>query len=300
MSPLPARWWKRLRLAIGLGILAVIVDRLGTGPFLAGVRALGVVPIAIALAVTAGTTVLCAWRWRRLVQALGGELTLCAAIGAYYRSQFLDATLPGGVLGDVHRGLRRGQAIGNLPRALQAVLLERVLGQVVQSMLALVALLALPLPVQRALWPWIAVGMLAVALAWQLAHRRHGSEHRWDIVAAWRRIGWHAWAAGAAASVLAIGGYVLLFWVAAAATGTLHAPHDLLPLALVVLAAAAIPLNIAGFGPREGAAGWLFAATGLGAASGVAIATAYGLLSLVACLPGGVLLLVDVWRARHP
>lgn len=299
MNPARSRWGRWLRLGAGIGILGLIVDRLGTGPFLAGVRALGLAPILAATAITAVTTTLCAWRWRRLVQALGGELTLHAAVGAYYRSQFLDATLPGGVLGDLHRGVRHGRVVGDISRALQAVLLERVLGYFVQAGLALLALLALPPAVQRVLWPWIGVGALVLWVAWRLTRhgfsRRRGLDGLTDV----RRIGWHTWTLGALASATAIGGYVALFFVATLAVGVPHAFGGLLPLALVVLAAAALPLNLAGFGPREGAAGWLFAATGLGAANGVAVATAYGLLGLVACVPGGALLLMDAWRARR-
>lgn len=299
MSPIPSRWWRRARLLAGAGILALIVDRLGTGPFLAGVRALGPVPVALALAIGACTTSACAWRWRRLVVALGGELTWSAAIGAYYRSQFLDATLPGGVLGDVHRGLRRGRAVGSLSRALRAVVLERVLGQVVQSMLAFAALWMLPRTAQRVLWPWAAAGVLVLVLVALLAYRAGPRLGTRCPSMGRQRIGWRAWMAGALASTLAIGGYAMLFFVAAVAVGAPHAIGDLLPLALVVLMAAALPLNVAGFGLREGAAGWLFAAAGWGAAAGVATATAYGLLSLAGCLPGGALLLVDAWRARR-
>jgi hypothetical protein len=68
-------------------------------------------------------------------------------------------------------------------------------------------------------------------------------------------------------------------------------------MALVVLLAAAIPLNVAGWGPREGAAVWVFAAADVGAAAGASVATAFGLLTLVAVLPGAVVLLA---ARRHP
>jgi hypothetical protein len=61
---------------------------------------------------------------------------------------------------------------------------------------------------------------------------------------------------------------------------------DLVPLALVVLLAASVPLNLAGWGPREGAATWAFGVAGLGAATGVAVAATYGVLALAATLPG--------------
>ena len=67
-------------------------------------------------------------------------------------------------------------------------------------------------------------------------------------------------------------------------------------LALAVLVVAAIPFNLAGWGMREGAAAWAFAAAGLGAATGATVAVAYGVLALVATLPGAVLLLTGPRR----
>ena len=48
----------------------------------------------------------------------------------------------------------------------------------------------------------------------------------------------------------------------------------------------AVPMNIAGWGPREGVAAWAFAAAGLSATQGVATAVVYGVMVLVASLPG--------------
>jgi hypothetical protein len=64
----------------------------------------------------------------------------------------------------------------------------------------------------------------------------------------------------------------------------------MLPLALLVLLAMGLPTNIAGWGPREGAAAGVFAVAGLGAAEGVATAVVYGVMALVATLPGAVVL----------
>jgi hypothetical protein len=75
----------------------------------------------------------------------------------------------------------------------------------------------------------------------------------------------------------------------------------LLPLALVVLVVSAVPLNLAGWGPREGAAAWAFNAGGLGAAEGLSTAVAFGMIAFVATLPGAVLLLTGrVQRTVEP
>ena len=114
---------------------------------------------ARALAAAAGigvvTTVCCAWRWTIVARGLGVHLPLPAAVAAYYRSLFLNLTLPGGVVGDVHRGLSHGRDARDVGRALRAVAWERTAGQVVQAVLTVVVLLALPSPV-RSYMPLVA------------------------------------------------------------------------------------------------------------------------------------------------
>jgi hypothetical protein len=248
------RWLKALA---GIAILALVAWRVGPAPFADAVRAAGPVALVAALAVTGVTTVACAWRWRALAHGLGVDVPLREAVAAYYRSQFLNATLPGGVAGDVHRAVRHGA----LP-----VVADRGAGQAVQVVAAGGVLLA-------DLAPW-ASALLAVAVLAALV--------RWPAVVA--------------TSLVAAAGHVVVFLVAADAAGTAASPTELLPLALLVMLAAAIPLNVAGWGPREGVAAWAFAAAGLGASQGATVAVLYGVLALVATLPGAVLLTRGVVR----
>ncbi|MFL6133476.1 MAG: hypothetical protein ACJ72A_11755, partial [Nocardioidaceae bacterium] len=60
------------------------------------------------------------------------------------------------------------------------------------------------------------------------------------------------------------------------------------------------PTNIAGWGPREGVAAWVFALAGLGATQGVATTVVYGAMVFVATLPGAVLLLGGSLRRADP
>ena len=53
-----------------------------------------------------------------------------------------------------------------------------------------------------------------------------------------------------------------------------------------MLLASSVPTNVAGWGPREGAAAWAFATAGLGAEVGLTVAVTYGVMSMVATLPG--------------
>jgi hypothetical protein len=277
------RWWPAGRLLVGAAILVVLVLRLGTGPFVEGARTVDGRSLAFATAVTLLTTICCAWRWTLVAGSLGVGLPLSAAVAAYYRSQLLNSTLPGGVVGDVHRGVVHGRGAGDVRRGLLAVVWERVAGQVV--------LVAVALPV---LWWWLPapaslVAVLVVVpavagLALAAAHRGLLARQVWPGVVL--------------ASAAAVAGHVATFLVAARTAGVDASPRVLLPLALLALLAMSRPTSVAGGGPREGVAAWAFAAAGLGAAQGVATAVVYGVMSLVATLPGAALL-ARTWLVRE-
>jgi hypothetical protein len=91
---------------------------------------------------------------------------------------------------------------------------------------------------------------------------------------------------------------VITFLIAARTAGTTAPLSRLLPLALLVLLAMVLP-SVGGWGPREGMTAWVFGAAVLGAAQGVATAVVYGVMVLVASLPGAAVLVV-AWSRRPP
>ena len=304
------RAWAWARPLAGAGILAVLVWRLGTGPFLSGVRQVSVGSLLAATSITVLTSACAAWRWQTVARGLGVGLPLGRAVAASYRSQFLNSALPGGVVGDVHRGVRHGLDAGDVGRGLRAVGWERAAGQVVFLVLAAVTLLGLDSPVRPAMGWLVAVGV-AVALVGVLVLRvlpQHGPS-RWARVGRAARadirdglLHRRSWPVVTLTSVVVAAGHGTVFLIAAWTTGTDASAVRLWPLAVLVLLAMGIPLNVGGWGPREGVAAWAFAAAGLGAAQGVATATAYGVMGLVATLPGGLVLAADRFgrlRARR-
>jgi hypothetical protein len=275
----------------GAGVLAVLLWRLGSGPFLDGVRLLDGRAVAAALGIGVLTTVCCAWRWRLVAGGLGLQLPLGSAVAACYRSVFLNATLPGGVVGDVHRAVHSGRAAGDVGRGVRAVVWERTAGQLVQLAVAVAVLLALPSPVRSAM-PVVALVAVAAVLAAALLPRARwaravGADARAALLAPSTRLGI------AVASAVTVAGHVATFLIAARAAGSVASLTRLLPLALLALLAMSIPANVAGFGPREGMAAWAFGAAGLTAAQGVSTGVAYGVLVVAGSLPGAGVLL---WR----
>jgi len=262
----------------------VLLGRVGAEPFLDGVRRAGAWNVIAALAITALTTVCCAWRWRVVAGGLGMDLPLPAAIAAYYRSQFLNATLPGGVLGDVHRAVRHGRDVGDLGFGLRSVVWERCLGQAVQVVLTVAVLLALPSPMRPTALALAAAGV-AIGLVVLVVRRLPRALGRILGTSRARR-------SIALASAVAAAGHTAIFLVAVESTGVTVSTDRMLPVALVVLLASAVPANVAGWGPREGAAAWAFGTVGLTAGQGVTAAVLYGVLALVATAPGAVVLIM--------
>ncbi|HEY2691597.1 MAG TPA: lysylphosphatidylglycerol synthase transmembrane domain-containing protein, partial [Streptosporangiaceae bacterium] len=151
-----------LRLAAGVTVLWFIVRQVGAAPFEDGLRAVTWQAVVAAVTLTALTTVCSAWRWRVVGRALGVGIGLPAAVGAYYRSLFLNSVLPGGVLGDVHRAVTHGRRAGDVVLGLRAVAWERLWGQAIQAVVTVAVLLTLPSPVRPAL-PYVLAGVVGVA-----------------------------------------------------------------------------------------------------------------------------------------
>ncbi|MFF7750875.1 lysylphosphatidylglycerol synthase transmembrane domain-containing protein [Streptomyces sp. NPDC007971] len=284
---------------VGAAILAALLWRLGTGVLLDGLRRIDTVTLLASLGIGVVTTVFSAWRWQLVARGLRLRLPFGPALADYYRALFLNAALPGGILGDVHRAVRHGQSAGDLRRGVKAVVLERVAGQIALTVFGAAVLLTLPSPVRadvRGFAPLVAlaaVGALAVVVAVRMnraSARRRGALRTTLGEARQGLLSRQAGPGVALSSAVILAGHVAMFVVAARVAGSGASVPVLLPLAVLALVAMGLPLNVGGFGPREGVTAWAFGAAGLGASSGVAVAVVYGVLSFVASLPGAVVL----------
>ncbi|MDH6213112.1 uncharacterized membrane protein YbhN (UPF0104 family) [Streptomyces pseudovenezuelae] len=313
-------WWRRALAVVnsravrthfgtvaGVAILAALLWRLGTGVFLDGLSRIDGSTLLMALAIGVVTTVLSAWRWALVARGLRIALPLGPAVADYYRALFLNAALPGGVLGDVHRAVRHGQSAGDMGRGVRSVVLERAAGQIALTVFGGVVLLTMPSPVlaeSRHFAPLVAlavVGALAVVLAVRMnrapsaSTSRRGRAVRETLAEAREGLLSRRNGPGVVvSSVLILAGHIAMFVLAARVAGSAASVAALLPIAVLALVVMGLPLNVGGFGPREGATAWAFGAAGLGASTGLAVSVVYGVLSFVAALPG-LAVLVARW-----
>ncbi|MEU4246918.1 lysylphosphatidylglycerol synthase transmembrane domain-containing protein [Amycolatopsis sp. NPDC026612] len=296
-----------LRILGAAGILAVLVWQLGSAAFLDGLGRISAVGVLAALGIGFATTLFSAGRWQIVATRLGLRLSLRTAVADYYRALFLNGVLPAGVLGDVHRAVQHGRDSGDVPRGVRAVVLERTAGQIVLVGAAVTVVLASPGVVPDAFREVVVVAGVVLVLAAVaalvvgrlLGGRWIHSPSKWRrgfaVTLADLRLGLFSretWPGVGFLSAATLAGHLTLFVVAARVAGVAAPVGQLVPLMVLALLAMGLPLNVGGFGPREGVCALLFGAAGLGAAQGVTVAVVYGVLTLVASLPGAGVLLV--------
>jgi uncharacterized membrane protein YbhN (UPF0104 family) len=282
----------------------MVLLRVGAEPVVEGLRGVTGTAVVVALLLTAAATVLSAWRWTLVSAALGTSLPLPAAVSSYYRSQLLNSVLPGGVTGDVERGLRSTAGSRRGLHGVRVVAWDRAAAQAAQLALLAVVLLVSAGPL-RVVGGLLALLLGALVVGAVLLRRRirgapvgrmgrAAAAVRGDIARIAERPA--TLTAVVVASVLVTLLHASVFVLAASITGASLDAVRLLPLALVVQAAMTIPVGFGGLGPREGMAALLFAQAGVGASHGVAAAVAYGVLALIAVLPGLIPLVVSWTR----
>jgi len=289
MGGLSAMLWRTVQIVV-LIVLAVLLWRAADGrAALEHLRSADLRWLAVAVLVLTVQTVLSAQRWRVTAAQLGLAIPAMSALREYYLAQVVNQTLPGGVLGDASRAVRwRAQA--GLRVSAQAVVFERIAGQ-----LGLVAILgcglafALAIPSDLA-WPvWLlrALGLgtaLAISIgigALTLPALRRAAQPFFRAVCA-PEVRLQQTALSLATALCNVAAFV----ACAQALGIAMSVVAMAALVPLILFAMILPISVAGWGLREGAAAALFPVMGATSSEGLATSVAFGLVFLATSLPG--------------
>ena len=256
-----------------------------------------------AILLTVMQVALSAWRWCFTVKCLGLPLAYGLAFREYYLATFLNQILPGGVLGDVNRAWRHGGVVGKGVAALHGVAIERLSGQLV---LVLVVVTAFGWffgsgrletgAWGNGLWIVVAVVSFVVALLLVLRGGRAGYLQRLRRDVSLALLNRSVLPVQLGSSLLVLASYLGVFLCLAWGAGYLYSVESVVTIAglsSILLLSMVIPLTVAGWGIREGAAAVFWPLIGLPAEQGVALSVGYGALVLVSSLPGAVLLFVS-------
>ena len=297
------RWhYVVLRVAVSIGLLAVLAWWLDLGTVMSRLAQMRPGWVLLAVAISVVQMAVLAWRWHFTAGCLGVDLSYTAAWREYYLSIFLNQVLPGGVVGDVSRAWKQARAQTRLREptgpAVRAVIFERLSAQVVMTTVAVASLLVLPVTVNLGsglvLFVAGAAAVLIVVATVVWIRRQSSAQSLWgqvlaDLDAAHLR--GPVFAAQLVSAVIVVGTYLATYVTAARAVGVDAPLPVFLPLVAPVLMTMLIPVTVAGWGLREGAAAILWGVVGLTAADGVLVSVAYGLLVLIGSLPGALFLM---------
>lgn len=297
------RLWRWLRTPwvqkglVSLGLLAAVALWVEPDAVMAEVQRFAPGWMALALVISVLQVMLSAWRWQLTAGLIDVPLRYLYALREYYLALLVNQLLPGGVLGDAGRAHRHAQQSSSKGSAWRAVVIERASGQLAIVLYTLVALLASPLWLTALGFSGLmvvagvvgAVMVMGVTLMIWL-RRSAATLPAWcaalgrDMRRGLLRRG--VWPRQLLSSLSIVLSYGLVMVCAARAIGVELAALDILALAPVLLLAMLVPLSIAGWGVREGAAAGIWMFVGLPSAQGVAISLAYGVLVLLSSLPG--------------
>lgn len=304
-SGLPT-WWRWVFTLVLLVTTAIFLDISAIGEELANVS---LPMLLVAMVISVFQVVVSAWRWRYTAARLAIDLPFAVAVREYYLATFLNQVLPGGVLGDVNRAWRHSLDSGSRLGALHAVMIERLSGQLVMISVALGLGMWLALAQGRIAGMVSDLGGLTIAVAATMViilglvarfwARGRGYVHalRRDIRKS--LLSWPAILVQVASSAVVVATYLGVFAVLALGAGYWAGALEvltLLALCSLLLLAMAVPVSVAGWGLREGAAALLWPMAGLPPEHGVALSVGYGLAVLVSSLPG-VLFLLRIRRS---
>jgi len=294
-----------LRVVVSAGVLALLLQVIDGGDVLSRLGRMDLRWAGAAVLVSLLQILLLAWRWQYTARRLGTALDYRDAFGEYYLGVFLNQVLPGGVMGDVTRAWRQRGPSAGTGAAITAVVLERASAQAIMTFAAVVSALALLLQRPSGALTVVIGGSIALSLTGLLAVVAvRGMRALSTRGALAGRIWRDARAAllqpqalvfHLATGTLAVASYVGVFLAGALAVGVDTSLFVLLPLVPPLLMTMLIPVSVAGWGIREGAAAALWGAAGLQASDGILLSMAYGVLVLISSLPGGIVLL----RARR-
>ncbi|SNR50280.1 lysylphosphatidylglycerol synthase transmembrane domain-containing protein [Puniceibacterium sediminis] len=282
---------------VSIALLAVLWRAVGGSDALNSLAGADPFWLALAFLMLTLQTVLSALRWKLTAKGLGQRFTTTHAIREYYLAQFINQSLPGGMVGDAGRAVRARHQAG-LMRATQGVVFERLSGQVVVFSVMAVTFavttlspggLHWPIWVRSFMVPLILIGLGAPAVFWLggllPGPQRRALDSLWDALhtslLAPKILRWQVvLGLGTTACTLSA------FAFCALATGTGLSLVAVLGVVPLIVFTMLIPISISGWGLREGAAAALFPVVGASATEGLAASIAFGLVFIAVVLPG--------------
>lgn len=283
-----------LKATVSVGLIAWLATRIDLEPMRDAFATLDPAWTALAFVFLGAQLVLAGLRWSWIHAGRRQALAPRDAVELAFVGQFFNQTLPSAIGGDAVRAILAAKRGLTGSQAASGVILDRGLALIV--LVALMAFAAPILPAQAAVWSAaIAFASLAALAAGLLLARRMR-----PFLPAWRALDWAYGVADDLRAILADPklliasltvhlGVIATFWALAKA---LDVPAGFaLCLAAVppVVLLSTLPISLAGWGVREGAAVFMFGLAGIASGDALALSIAFGLAQIAIGVPGLIL-----------
>ena len=296
-----------IKFAVSAGLIAFVLGNIDLAEVEAQLSRVSVANLALAvagmLALFLVQMAICAFRWRAVLTPMGADIPYWQAYRLFYIGAFFNQTLPSAVGGDAVRMYLAYRHWMGGNAAVNGVMLERV-----ATVSGLVLLVALTQPffqprVDGAIGTGILIGvglgaaaMIGGTVFLALLDRAPQSWQRWAAVRAAAKLAEDTRKVFLSRGVLPALGWstlghaniTLMIWVLALGLGVDISLLDCMALFPPVLLLMAIPISIAGWGVREFGIVTAFALVGVPEAGAASISLLFGLLGILASLPGGL------------
>jgi uncharacterized protein (TIRG00374 family) len=299
-SGLSISWRFLLKLAVSALLIWLLVRNRDFADIYRQVQAADPMAIAAAWAILLAVALPTALRWSRVLKALGVPAAVNKTLPAVLIGNFFNQGLPSTIGGDAFRAWEISAATGaRLPLALSSVVIDRVAG-----FLALFILVTLMLPELFAIAPsrfafavllLLIAGYAAVG-ALMMLDLFHKPLARFRLVRGLAQLSADMrcvlLSPARAIPVLAYGlvnnsASTLALYIIACGLGIPVSVAGCFAIAPLAALVAALPISVAGWGVREGAFVAGFGLLGIGGVEALILSVLFGLVSIVAALPGG-------------
>ncbi|MDJ0945196.1 MAG: lysylphosphatidylglycerol synthase transmembrane domain-containing protein [Kiloniellales bacterium] len=266
--------------------------------------------VLAAIALGCGIVLVNGFRWSRISASLSSPLPPRFSVLTYAEGLFFAMITPAAIGGDVVRVARSTRAFGRIRENMAAVLLDRAV-----NLISMVVLAALALPFTTIEEPAIrstvlglfllisllaALPYLALAtLRQQRMRRQRAAREALRLAIMFRRFLGNARGsveiAGLSSVVLLLAMGIMLSAARAVGAVELGLAQAATAFSLALLVAA-VPVSVAGLGPREGVMIWTLVELGIDAGQAYAIAILFTAAFLASALPGLVIWLSGINR----
>jgi uncharacterized membrane protein YbhN (UPF0104 family) len=225
-------------------------------------------------------------RWWYILRRLDLPIAYPRVTSSYFAGELINQVMPGGVAGEIYRGLHHRRQAG-LAKLSASIVIDRAYGVVTLTLAAIIALSPMALSIQYPILLSALILLSIIALILMVRYINWPVDIGLDELTLRDHL--IAVVISAMAMALIIAGFIIIAHGIGVRMGIL----PIVQICIIMMLASLIPFSFGDWGIREGVLTGLLVMSGQPAAQGMAIGILFGLTNIIASLPGLIHFLTD-------